>query len=64
MEWLFDEIFGAVQDVEELDWYELFDSPDFDIVVDIIAQILGVSVHDLYKMKDFDKWVDEMAEEL
>ncbi len=64
MTWLFDEVFGAVQDAMELDWWELYDSSDFDTVVEMIAQIMGISVEELCDLDEFADWDAEMAGEL
>ncbi len=64
MTWLFDEVFEAVQGAMELDWWELYDSDAFGTVVEMIAQIMGITVEELEDCEDFCDWDSEMAGEL
>lgn len=58
----FDEIFGEVMEELGLDeWYELFDSDDFEKVQMRIVDEFGMSI---LEMDDYIEWAEEMAEEL
>ena len=53
----FEEIFAGVQAELDLDWYELYDSEDFDKVVALIVAEFGKEVLD---SDEYSDWVDEM----
>ena len=57
----FEEIFAQVQSELDLDWWELYDSEEFDKVVDLIVAEFGEEVLDSYEYSD---WVNEMYWEL
>lgn len=61
---LFEEIFEAVQEAMDLDWYELYDSSDFDVVMEMIAMAMGITVDELAELDEFCEWEEEMAEDL
>ena len=53
----FEEIFAQVQAELDLDWWELYDSEEFDKVVDLIVAEFGEEVLDSVEYSD---WVNEM----
>ena len=53
----FEEIFAQIQAELDLDWYELYDSEDFDKVVALIVAEFGEEVLD---SDEYSDWVDEM----
>ena len=53
----FEEIFTQVQAKLDLDWYELYDSEEFDKVVDLIVAEFGEEVLD---SEEYSDWVNEM----
>ena len=53
----FEEIFEQVQAELDLDWWELYDSEEFDKVVDLIVAEFGEEVLDSVEYSD---WVNEM----
>ena len=53
----FEEIFAQVQSELDLDWWELYDSEEFDKVVDLIVAEFGEEVLDSVEYCD---WVNEM----
>ena len=53
----FEEIFAQVQSELDLDWWELYDSEEFDKVVDLIVAEFGEEVLD---SEDYSDWVNEM----
>ena len=53
----FEEIFEQVQVELDLDWWELYDSDKFDVVVALIVAEFGEEVLDLDEYSD---WVNEM----
>ena len=53
----FEEIFEQVQAELDLDWYELYDSEDFDKVVALIVAEFGEEVLD---SNEYSDWVNEM----
>ena len=53
----FEEIFAQVQSELDLDWYELYDSEDFDKVVALIVAEFGEEVLD---SDEYSDWVNEM----
>ena len=53
----FEEIFEQVQEELDLDWYELYDSEDFDKVVALIVVEFGEEVLD---SNEYSDWVNEM----
>ena len=53
----FEEIFAQVQAELDLDWWELYDSEEFDKVVDLIVAEFGEEVLD---SDEYCDWVNEM----
>ena len=53
----FEEIFEQVQAELDLDWYELYDSEDFDKVVALIVAEFGEEVLD---SDEYSDWENEM----
>ena len=53
----FEEIFTQVQSELDLDWWELYDSEEFDKVVDLIVAEFGEEVLD---SEEYSDWVNEM----
>ena len=53
----FEEIFEQVQVELDLDWYELYDSDKFDIVVALIVAEFGEEVLD---SNEYSEWSNEM----
>ena len=53
----FEEIFEQVQVELDLDWWELYDSDEFDKVVDLIVAEFGEEVLD---SDEYSDWVNEM----
>ena len=53
----FEEIFAQVQAELDLDWWELYDSEDFDKVVALIIAEFGEEVLD---SDEYSDWVTEM----
>ena len=53
----FEEIFAQVQSELDLDWWELYDSEEFDKVIDLIVAEFGEEVLDSVEYSD---WVNEM----
>ena len=53
----FEEIFEQVQIELDLDWWELYDSEEFDKVVDLIVAEFGEEVLD---SEEYCDWVNEM----
>ena len=53
----FEEIFEQVQVELDLDWWELYDSDKFDVVVDLIVAEFGKEVLD---SDEYSDWVNEM----
>ena len=53
----FEEIFAQVQSELDLDWWELYDSEEFDKVVDLIVAEFGKEVLD---SNEYSDWVNEM----
>ena len=53
----FEEIFEQVQAELDLDWWELYDSEEFDKVVDLIVAEFGEEVLD---SDEYCDWVNEM----
>ena len=53
----FEEIFAQVQIELDLDWWELYDSDKFDIVIALIVAEFGEEVLD---SDEYSDWVDEM----
>ena len=53
----FEEIFAQVQSELNLDWWELYDSEDFDKVVALIIAEFGEEVLD---SDEYSDWVNEM----
>lgn len=61
---LFEEIFEAVQEAMDLDWWELYDGPGFDVVVEMIAMVMHITVDELVELDEFCEWDEEMAGDL
>ena len=57
----FEEIFEQVQVELDLDWWELYDSDKFDVVVALIVTEFGEEVLD---SDEYSDWVNEMYWEL
>lgn len=55
---LYDSIFNAVAIVKNLEWWELFDGPDFEIVESLCRDL------DAFDETAFNEWTHEMAEGL
>ena len=53
----FEEIFEQVQVELDLDWWELYDSEEFDKVVDLIVAEFGEEVLD---SDEYSEWENEM----
>ena len=53
----FEEIFEQVQVELDLDWWELYDSEEFDKVIDLIVAEFGEEVLD---SDEYCDWVNEM----
>ena len=53
----FEEIFAQVQSELDLDWWELYDSEEFDKVIDLIVAEFGEEVLDSY---EYSEWENEM----
>ena len=53
----FEEIFEQVQSELDLDWWELYDSEEFDKVVALIVAEFGEEVLD---SNEYSDWVNEM----
>ena len=53
----FEEIFAQVQSELDLDWWELYDSDKFDVVVSLIVAEFGEEVLD---SDEYSDWVNEM----
>ena len=53
----FEEIFAQVQIELDLDWWELYDSDKFDVVIALIVAEFGEEVLD---SDEYSDWVNEM----
>lgn len=53
----FEEIFAQVQSELDLDWWELYDSEEFDKVIALIVAEFGEEVLD---SEEYSDWVNEM----
>lgn len=53
----FEEIFAQVQSELDLDWWELYDSDKFNVVIALIVAEFGEEVLDSYEYSD---WENEM----
>ena len=53
----FEEIFAQVQSELDLDWWELYDSDKFDVVIALIVAEFGEEVFD---SDEYSDWVNEM----
>ena len=53
----FEEIFAQVQSELDLDWWELYDSEEFDKVVDLIVAEFGEEV---LESEEYSEWENEM----
>ena len=57
----FEEIFAQVQSELNLDWWELYDSEEFDKVVDLIVAEFGEEVLD---SDEYSEWESELENEM
>ena len=57
----FEEIFAQVQSELDLDWWELYDSDKFDIVVALIVAEFGEEVLD---SDEYSEWESELENEM
>lgn len=57
----FEEIFEQVQIELDLDWWELYDSDKFDVVVALIVAELG---EEILNSDEYFEWVNEMYYDL
>lgn len=57
----FDEIFSEVMEELDADWWEVFDSPQFDTVDSRIAKEFGEYI---FESEEYLAWYNEMAEDL
>ena len=53
----FEEIFAQVQVELDLDWWELYDSDKFDVVIALIVAEFGEEVLD---SDEYSDWINEM----
>ena len=53
----FEEIFAQVQAELDLDWWELYDSEDFDKVVALIVEGFG---EEILESEEYSEWENEM----
>ena len=53
----FEEIFAQVQSELDLDWWELYDSDKFDVVIALIVAEFGEEV---LNSDEYSDWVNEM----
>ena len=53
----FEEIFAQVQSELDLDWWELYDSDEFDVIIALIVTNFGEEVLD---SDEYSDWVNEM----
>ena len=53
----FEEIFAQVQLELDLDWWELYDSEEFDKVIDLIVAEFGEEV---LESEEYSEWENEM----
>ena len=53
----FEEIFAQVQSELDLDWWELYDSEEFDKVIDLIVAEFGEEILD---SDEYSEWENEM----
>ena len=53
----FEEIFAQVQAELDLDWWELYDSDEFDVVIALIVTEFGEEVLD---SDEYSDWENEM----
>ena len=53
----FEEIFAQVQSELDLDWWELYDSEEFDKVIDLIVAEFGEEV---LESEEYFEWENEM----
>ena len=53
----FEEIFAQVQSKLDLDWWELYDSEEFDTVIALIVAEFGEEVLD---SDEYSEWENEM----
>ena len=62
---LFEEVFEEVmEEVNATGWWEVYDSEYYDIVLERIAERMGISEEELTEREDFCKWDSQMAEDL
>ena len=57
----FEEIFEQVQIELDLDWWELYDSDKFDVVVALIVTEFG---EEILNSDEYSEWVNEMYYDL
>ena len=57
----FEEIFAQVQSELDLDWWELYDSEEFDTVVALIVAEFGEEVLD---SDEYSEWESELENEM
>lgn len=53
----FEELFVQIQEELDLDWWELYDSENFDKVIALIVEEFGENV---LESKEFIEWENEM----
>ena len=53
----FEEIFEQVQIELDLDWWELYDSDKFDVVVALIVTEFG---EEILNSDEYSEWINEM----
>ena len=59
---MFDKVFEEVMNEKNInDWYVLYDSDDFDEVIDRISKLLG---YDCWENEEFGEWEYDMAMDL
>lgn len=59
---MFQQIFESMmEELGQENWWELYDSEDFDLVVERISECLG---HDAWEDPEFIAWQNIMADDL
>lgn len=61
---LFEEIFSAVCEENDMDWYEVFDGALMDEVNDRIMKATGMTMDELEDNDEYCEWYGDMAEDL
>ena len=61
---LFEEIFSAVCEKNDMDWYEVFDGALMDEVNDRIMKATGMTMDELEDNDEYCEWYGDMAEDL